>query len=187
MAAYQGIMIDLETFGTTPGCVVHQIGAVEFTDAGIIKEHYVSISLESCTQWGLTFEPRTVQWWLEQAQDARDFITKGKHVELDIALDSLVDAFKWKGKEVWANGAGFDFPILKAAFNAVGRNTPWEFWLENDYRTIKNLVGRDVFNKLKVEPSVAHNALADAAAQAETLIAMLDHLKGTGRAKRKAA
>ena len=187
MASYQGIMLDLETLGTKPGCVVLQIGAVEFTEKGIIEDHYVSIDPENCTQWGLTIEPRTAMWWFDQSQDARDFITKGKHTALDIALAEFVSAFKWKGKQVWANGAGFDFPILKAAFNAVGLDAPWQFWNECDYRTIKNLVGRDVFDKLKVEPSVTHNALADATAQAETLISMLDHLEERRNAKRNAA
>ena len=186
MASYQGIMLDLETLGTKPGCVVLQIGAVEFNEKGIVGEHYVSIDPESCAQWGLTIEPRTVMWWMDQSQDARDFITKGRHSELDVALAGFISAFKWKGKQVWANGAGFDFQILKAAFNAVGHDAPWQFWDECDYRTIKNLIGRDVFDKLRVEPSVAHNALADATAQAETLIAMLDHLNGGTRVKRKA-
>lgn len=184
----QSIMIDIETLGTKPGCVVLSIGACEFSDKGVSKEFYASINPESCTQWGLTIEPRTVLWWFDQSQDARDFITKGKRVDLDIALAELKAAFKWKGKNVWCNGASFDFPILTAAHDAVGHNVPWEFWSQNDYRTIKNIVGRDVFEACKVEATVAHNALADAVSQANTLINMAKYLEiGTVTKEKKHA
>lgn len=178
MLDYQGIMIDLETFGTRPGCVVAQIGACAFSDKGVGDQFYASIDLESCTQWGLQFEPRTVLWWMEQSQDARDFIIRGSRTPLDVALDELRKAFKWKGKEVWCNGQDFDFPILQSAFDATGKSVPWEYWAKNDYRTIKKRIPRDVYETLKVTATVKHNALADAVSQAETLIRMLRHLNG---------
>jgi DNA polymerase III epsilon subunit-like protein len=181
----QGIMIDIETLGTKPGCVVLSIGACAFSDKGIGDQFYTCIAAESCTNWGLTIEPRTVLWWMDQSQDARDFITKGTHVELDQALDGLRAAFKWKGKNVWCNGASFDFPILTAAHDAIGKPVPWEYWATNDYRTIKNIVGRDVYDACKVEPTVKHNALADAVAQAETLIRMSKHIEITKPVKEK--
>lgn len=173
-------MIDIETLGTTPGCVVLSIGACEFSEKGIGKQFYTSIKPESCVEWGLTIDPNTVLWWFDQSQDARDFITKGKHVDLDIALAEFRAAFKWKGKNVWCNGANFDFPILTAAHKAIGVSVPWEYWAINDYRTIKNIAGRDLFDACKVEAVVAHNALSDAVAQAETLLKMAKHLNITG-------
>ena len=173
----QSIMIDIETLGTRPGCATLSIGACEFSEKGIGDQFYVSIDPESCHNWGLTIEPRTVLWWMDQSQDARDFITKGKHTALDIALDEFRAAFKWKGKKVWANGAAFDFPILTAAYDAVGKTVPWEYWACNDYRTIKNMVGINVFEACRVKPTVAHNALADAVSQAETLIRLIEHIK----------
>ena len=181
----QSIMIDIETLGVRPGCVVLSIGACEFGPDGLGKGFYASISPESCTNWGLSIEPSTVLWWMEQSQDARDFITKTKHTDLDYALIDLHSAFKWKGKKVWCNGASFDFPILTAAHNAVGKSVPWEYWACHDYRTIKNIVGREVYEACKVEPSVAHNALADAMAQAQTLINMSKHIEITKPVKEK--
>lgn len=180
MLLQKGIMVDIETLGTRPGCVVLTIGACEFSSDGIGEGFYTAIDPESCAEWGLTVEPRTALWWMEQSQDAREFITKSKKIALDLAMNDFAKAFKWKGKQVWCNGASFDFPILSAAFDAIGKSAPWEYWATNDYRTIKNLVGRDVFDKCKVEPTVKHNALADAVAQAETLIAMMKGLKHAG-------
>lgn len=180
MELQPSIMIDIETLGTEAGCVVLSIGACEFSDKGITKEFYTSIKPRSCTDWGLTIDPGTVLWWFDQSQDARDFITKGAHVELDIALSQLRAAFKWKGKEVWCNGASFDFPILTAAHKVVGQSVPWEYWATNDYRTIKKMVGRSVFEACEVKPTVAHNALADAVAQTETLIKIANYIEIKG-------
>lgn len=181
------IMIDIETLGTRAGCVVLSIGAVQFSDKGLGKEFYVSINPESCTEWGLKIEPRTVMWWLEQSQDARDFLIKGKHVDLDIALAELKSAFKWKGEQVWCNGASFDFPILEAAHDAVGARVPWEYWSTTDYRTLKNIVPREVYEAAKVEPVIKHNALADAIAQAETCTQLLSWINRNVQEKKRAA
>lgn len=187
MLDYKAISIDIETLGTRPGCTILSIGACEFTDKGVGTQFYDGITVESCSQWGLTIEPRTVLWWLEQKDDARQFITQGKKSDLDVVLTNLRTAFKWKGKQVWCNGASFDFPILTAAYDAVGQNVPWEYWAQMDYRTLKNFVPRDVYEKFKVEPVVKHNALADAVAQAETTIELLRYLQGGQNASKKAA
>ncbi len=163
------IMIDIETLGTRPGCTVLSIGAVDFDEHGVGERmFYEAICPDSCSQWGLTIEPRTVMWWLEQNEAARNMLIKTKKTPLDIVLGNFKAAFNWKGKRVWCNGASFDFPILTAAFDAVGQSAPWEYWSQTDYRTLKNIVPRDVFEAAKVEAAVAHDALADAMAQAET-------------------
>ena len=91
------------------------------------------------------------------------------------ALNEFQQAFNWKNKVVWCNGASFDFPILSNAFLAVGKNAPWAYYNQRDFRTLKNMVSRDDFDKLKVAPMVAHSALADAAAQALTTINIFNH------------
>lgn len=172
------IEIDIETLGTSPGCVVLSIGAVEFDDDKLGKEFEINICPESSCIHGLTIEPRTVLWWLEQNEQARLSLIQRKTVQLDQALLALHKAFDWKNKKVWCNGANFDFPILEAAMKAVGVPTPWLYYNTMDFRTLKNLLPRTTYNELKVEPTVAHNALADAKAQALTTINILKHLRG---------
>jgi DNA polymerase III epsilon subunit-like protein len=166
----EGIMIDVETLGTQAGCSILSIGACEFTSKGVGKQYYEVIDPESCAQWGLTIELRTVMWWMEQNQQARDSLTRARKTPLDVALKGLINGFKWKGKRVWCNGANFDFPILEAGFRAVGFDVPWDYWATCDYRTLKGLVSKDTYNGVKIEPTISHNALADAVAQAETAI-----------------
>ncbi len=176
MVAYENIMIDLETLGTRPGCTILSIGACSFGSSGIGEHFYELICPESCDQWGLKIEPRTALWWLEQNEEARNSLLQSKKLTLDDTLLKLKAHFKWKGKRVWCNGASFDFPILEAGYNAIGHDTPWEFFNQMDYRTLKNIVPRDVYDKIKVESQIKHNALTDAVAQAETANALLSWL-----------
>ena len=61
------LMLDIETFGTTPGCVVLSIGAVEFDLDGIKGEFHAHIDVDSSTALGLKVDARTEKRWLEQS------------------------------------------------------------------------------------------------------------------------
>ena len=164
------LMIDIETLGTSKNSVILSIGAVQFSEKGVEKKFYVQVDPTSCTDWGLQIDARTVMWWLDQSDEARKALSSSKGEAIDVALDMLIAEFKWKDVIVWANGIDFDFTILEEAMKATGRAVPWAYWSKMDYRTVKNLAPRDVYNACKVENPVAHNALADATAQAATLI-----------------
>lgn len=174
--ASRKIMLDIETLGTSKDSVVLAIGAVEFNDTGVVKQFYVQIDPESCTDWGLRIDARTVMWWLDQNDAARKQLTSTKGKALDIALAELRAAFNWKDAEVWANGIDFDFTILEQAYKAIGHEAPWPYWAKMDYRTVKNLVPRAVFNELEEKNPVAHHALSDAMCQAATLIKLLQRI-----------
>ena len=167
------IMVDIETLGTAKDAVILSIGAVQFNEQGVEKKFYAQIDPESCTNFGLKIDARTVMWWLDQSDAARKALTSTKGMPLDLALNDLYDAFDWKDKQVWANGIDFDFVILENAFNAVGIKAPWMYWSKMDYRTVKNLVPRKVFEAYRKDAGVSHNALADAIAQAATLVELL--------------
>lgn len=170
------IMVDIETLGTSKNSVILSIGAVQFSEKGVEKKFYVQIDPTSCTDWGLQIDARTVLWWMDKNDAARKALTATKGEALDVALDMLIAAFKWKDAEVWANGIDFDFTILEEAMKATGRAVPWQFWSKMDYRTVKNLAPRAVYDACKVDNPVAHNALADATAQAATLVNLLQAL-----------
>jgi len=171
------IMIDIETLGTKPGCVLLSIGAVEFNNKGEFgKEFEMIIDVENSVAWGLKIEPRTVMWWMEQNQEARKKISEPGE-GLSEALEAFTKAFSWKNAQVWCNGASFDFPIMEAAFQAVDMKKPWQYYNERCFRTIKGMLSKEKFDSLKVSPKIAHSALEDAKAQALTLVNILknDH------------
>lgn len=175
----QNIMLDIETLGTKPGCVILSIGAVEFDDNGLGDEFEVNIDVEDSANFGLVIEPRTVMWWMEQNEAARNKVcTPGE--KLLTALMNFTHAFDWQNKKVWCNGANFDFPILDAAFDTMGIPTPWMYYNTNDYRTMKNLAGKKVVNEIQKahgQEFVAHGALDDAKQQALNLIGILKRVK----------
>lgn len=166
------IMVDVESLGVQRGCVVLSIGAVEFDETEIIKTFYIDIDPVDAQKQGLTIEAGTVQWWFTQNQEARTRVSNGG-VKLVEAMIALTNTFDWHGRKVWANAASFDLPILDRAYEAVGLVTPWKYYDEMCYRTLKNLVPKATYNKLAVKPAVAHDALEDAKAQALTLQKLL--------------
>ncbi len=172
----RNIMLDSETLGTSKNALILSIGAVEFTETEIYKPFHTHIDVDSAEEAGLKIDARTVMWWLEQSKEAQASLTGEQTFPLRDCLRALVDAFDWDDAVVWCNGADFDFPILENAFKAVGIAVPWKYYNKMDFRTLKKLVPAGLYKRLKVEPEIAHNALFDAYAQAETAQKVLSRL-----------
>lgn len=153
------VMVDIETLGLEPGSVITSIGAVRFTSAAVGQTFSRRIDIESATDAGLTIDGGTLQWWLEQSEDARE------ELHGDQPLRIVLEAFaNWLGDvdELWANSPSFDCEHLEAAYDAVGLDVPWDYYHERDYRTLSNLpVAPDI-----EQEGVEHNALDDAIHQA---------------------
>lgn len=170
----QQVMLDIETLGTSPGCIVPSIGAVVFTLDGIKQDFHVHIDPLDSEKHGLFAQASTVMWWLDQPKEAQGALTAGTTLTLEKALRAFSADINWeKIDRVWCNGAAFDFPILKAAHGAIKMNLPWAYYKEMDFRTFKNLYAKEDFKRMQVEPEIKHDALADARAQAMTLINLM--------------
>lgn len=157
------IMLDLETFGITPGCTVLRIGAVRFTPTVILDKFDCGIYRHSALQAGLIEEDSAVSWWDNQSDEARHLLTVPPVYEIEEALLRFnAWATQCEGgflHHVWGNGAAFDQPIICAAYRAVELAPPWTHKQELCYRTIKEM-NRDVpYEKFE---GVEHCALADA-------------------------
>jgi len=173
----QQVMVDLETLGTDPGAAIVAIGAVRFdVDGGLGTEFGVSVSVEDCQSEGLHIDAGTLEWWLGQSADARAQLEGG--CSLDRALRDL-DSFvrETNPDAVWANSPAFDCEILRAAHDAVGRDCPWAYYQERDYRTLRETL--DCWPD-REQSGTAHDAVADARYQAECLVAALRRLDGDG-------
>lgn len=171
----RNIMLDIETLGTKSTSVIVSIGAVEFdTDNFTLGEGFHRrIDIDSCLKHGLTVDGGTIAWWMDQPDTARKlFQIQGDPLER--ALEHLIKAYDWEDKLVWCNGMNFDLPILDNAFQAVGLKTPWAYYNGRDYRTVKSLFPKELVNAVRVEPTVEHDALSDARAQALTLMALYE-------------
>jgi hypothetical protein len=159
------VMVDLETLGNGSNAVITSIGAAKFNTVGVTDSFMAHIDPESCVAAGLNMDVSTVLWWMKQSDAARGAFTQ-KGQPLHIALEEFAAWFP-KDACLWGNGATFDNVILSNAYKAVEQKTPWPYWGDRCYRTVKNLFP-DV--KAPAFVGVAHNALDDAVHQARHLV-----------------
>lgn len=170
------MMVDLETLGQTPGCVILSIGCVMFGPKGLGEEFYVVVNTDDSKKQGLFTEPSTVEWWERQSPEAREVLkqaaNKKDSVPLKVALDKLSDFVRANGGgklRIHGNGANFDEPILAVAYFKALRDAPWKFFNSRCHRTNKSKGARSLEPKRE---GTYHNALDDAKHQARHAIAL---------------
>lgn len=174
------IMLDLETYGTRPGCGILSIGAVFFSSTEPDWKgptFYTAVERSSCAAAGLHEDSDTLTWWARQGSKAR---TVWQEIETAPQLGAVLLAFhEWMASaasaepQVWGNGADFDNPILSACYKAVGLPQPWGAYNGRCYRTLKGLRP-----DIKMQRTgTHHNALDDAVSQAEHAVRILKALK----------
>ena len=68
-------MIDLETLGTKPDCVVLTLGAIKFnpyTQTEPDKGLYIRLDVDEQTKMGPSVDDGTLEWWGKQDKAIRD-------------------------------------------------------------------------------------------------------------------
>lgn len=157
------VMLDTETLGLAVDSIIVSIGAVVFTENGVEGTGYWPVSLH---QPNRTVSSSTVAWWMQQSDEARKVFTE-ESVPLSQALKELASSFD-RDTWVWSNGADFDIPLLKNAYEELGLKAPWNYKNTRCFRTVRALYPEVVVS----ENGVKHNALADAAWQANYLYSL---------------
>jgi len=165
-------MLDIETLGSKPGCVVLAVATVEF-DATTHLLHYSEvIHIGSCLRHLLLVDPITLKWWTEQDLALQHRMFSGT-TSLEVVLSELNQFFGETGKEaiVWCKGMNFDFPILHEAYDRVQLPIPWHYRNIRDSRTLT------AASELKFEkPAGAHDPYNDCIAQIKDLQRACDKL-----------
>lgn len=161
------LMIDLETTGKRPGCCILTIGAAGIDKNGKEVNFYAKIHHDKSKDEGFDDDPETLAWWRKQDTATLTEAFCGRDFPGDIVREfaSFVGKnFNTQAKNftVWSKGSDFDFPILKAYFEAYEENIPWPFWTQRDYRTLQAVFP---FLKSEEKNGEKHNALEDAKAQ----------------------
>lgn len=160
------VMLDLETLGTRPGCVIRSVGACSFEleQPVVGGGFYRNVSRESCETLGLHVDPKTEAWWAQQSDEARAHLEPDQRAIEDVVRE-FHEAFRGTGAAcIWCHGATFDVPIWEAAAHLLGIRSPWKFFNVRDTRTLFDLAyfdTRDVGRE-----GTHHNALDDAVFQA---------------------
>lgn len=168
-------MLDLETLDTLPSAVILSIGACEFDLDGPIagREFYRVLSLPQQLSRGRTTSDDTLAWWRQQSDEARAVFV-APTVAPHVALQEFA-AF-WAGVDrLWSNGANFDGVLLASLYRTFDMGVPWKFWQDRCYRTLVDTYHR-ITRTRPTKMAPAHNALADAVAQAQKAATMLRQL-----------
>jgi len=152
----QEVMIDIETLSTTPGGIIHQIGAMTFEarsgrcDAPL----FLQPDIDDCLTCGLTVDQATVDWWA-----GKGGVSQSCPRPLRDCLKALTDYIDiHQPRQVWAWGADFDRSMIDGAYKALGLEAPWPYWMTRDARTVHKLAF-PTWRPAKGE--ISHNALQD--------------------------
>ena len=159
------LMLDLETTGVEAGCCILSVAFVPFATDLPINTFYEKISHRASKDYGFTDDHDTLSWWDKQKKEIQEEAFSGIR-DVESVLESITFYLRGLGlpKElhVWGNGKDFDNVILSHYFKRAKMPLPWHFR--------NNWCYRDLAKKYPVYPYVkpieAHNALADAQAQA---------------------
>lgn len=183
------VMVDLETLGTVPGCVILSIGAVEFCpEQGTLgKEFYEVISVYDSLECFLSEDEDTKRWWSQQSPEARrvlDLARQPDATKLAVALARFNDYLSGIAPpskiRLYGNGADFDNPILRVAYSCAKVQPYFAGYGGRCYRSLKNLdelFGPFMrFEKLERQGTY-HNALDDAKSQAMHLMQNIARIK----------
>lgn len=176
------IMVDLETFSTSPHAAIVQIGACAFEldpePRVSLNNFEITVSLQSSLLAGLWIDPETIDWWRKQSDVAREAITRDP-VQLGEALISFglwFASFETTAKRsesktlIWSHGAAFDIAVLENSYLACLCAPPWYYRNVRDTRTLFALA-TNLTGWKKPHQTVAHTARADACAQANDVCA----------------
>ena len=158
-------MLDLETLGTQPGCVILTLGAVKFdpytmNDPG--PGLYVRPDADEQIARGREVQQDTLEWWMKQAEDVRE---EALGVDGRIPVEEMyrqLNRFLVGVNNIWCQGPVFDIAILENLYMQYGWPTPWQFWQIADSRTLFKVHGDP---RVKGKAGL-HNALEDCVSQA---------------------
>ena len=141
-------MIDIETLGTNPDCVVLSVGAVKF-DPYTGNEPYSKTlwrpSADEQLKADRSVDQGTLEWWGKQADHIREeaFSEFGR-VDLDMFFKDL-NRYLVGVDKIWCQGPQFDMVILEDLFRQFNHHRNWAYWQVCDCRTIFNMMFEHAF------------------------------------------
>lgn len=171
---FTDFMIDIETLGKEPGCVVLSIGVVPFNrlSGEVGAPESWGIDIVAQVRRGFRIDADTALWWMRQSEPAR-MAWAGAKAQDEALLPTQAMRRLWEtylaqtgNGYVWANSPSFDLVLLRPLWRETGIQCPWTYRMERDVRTL-GAVFPDVPRR---EPTLAHDPASDAEAQARYVV-----------------
>ena len=171
------VMLDLETLGTRPDCVIMTLGAVKFDPFNPDREPgpgiYLRMDLGEQLALGRTVDDSTITWWAEQDARVRAEAWEGSDRSSIQELKRELNRFLVGVDEIWSQGPVFDIAILEDLYRSQNWGFPWYFWQIRDSRTLFKVHG----DPRARGRDQAHNALLDCVYQAKAVQEIFQRLK----------
>lgn len=176
--AMTNIMIDIEALDSNAAtAALVSLGAVYFDlEKGTLgEEFYLEVpiqELQGQLNAGRTLSLDTMQWWMQQSDEARKVFTfnNGKEKVTTVGLLHEFSRFCQKTlpehPKIWGNGVDYDNILLRGLYKAYSIKCPWKYSNNRCYRTMKKMFS---FVALDRE-GTHHNGLDDAKTQAKHLL-----------------
>ena len=171
------VMLDLETLGTKPDCVIMTLGAVKFDPFDPDREPgpgiYLRMDIEQQLALGRTVDDSTIEWWARQDDRVRTEAWEGGERSSILELKQELNRFLVGVDDIWSQGPVFDIAILEDLYRSQNWGFPWHFWQIRDSRTLFKVIGY----QLETGRDQAHNALIDCVYQAQSVQEIYKRLK----------
>jgi len=168
-------MLDIETLGTCPDCVVLTLGAVKFnpyTLDDVVGGIYCKPDVDDQIARGRIVREDTMQWWSEQAEEVREEALGTEDRIPVVQMLKELNKFLVGANNVWAQGTVFDIGILEHLYKQYEMVPNWQYWQITDSRTLFKLHGDP---RVKGKEGL-HNALEDCVSQASAVQQIYDKL-----------
>lgn len=163
------VMLDLETLGTRPDCVILTLGAVKFDPFNPDREPgpgiYLRMDIEEQLSLGRTVDDSTIDWWAQQDSRVRTEAWQDQDRSSVGMLKKELNRFLVGVDDIWCQGPVFDIAILEDLYRSQNWGFPWYFWQIRDSRTLFKVANY----RLESSRDQAHNALIDCVYQAEAV------------------
>ena len=170
------VMLDFETFGTKRNAVIVQVGAVFFDPVtGELGASFkMNVNPASHVQAGGVMDAETVQWWMQQSDEARASILE-KGEDVTVVMNAL-NLFLAPAKRIWSH-ATFDFVLLLETLRMLKINPLFSYKAGLDIRTLTFLAGSSP-SKTPRE-GTHHDALDDCKHQVKYCVQSLNQVKAS--------
>ena len=168
-------MIDIETLGTEPDCVVLSVGAVKFNPYNFQEPHAKklwrpNVDQQTCAERSVL--DSTLEWWAKQPQHIQDEAFNDEDRQSIAEFMQDLNKYLVGVDKIWCQGPQFDMVILEHLFKQFNHHRGWAFWQIMDCRTIFNMMPADPRKAIQQN---LHSADADAYYQAVCVQQTFDH------------
>lgn len=172
------LMIDIETLGQGPGCVITSVALVPFNLNGKPLEDstpfQIQLHIGEQLAEGYTMNMDTLEWWLNNSLEVRrsTFGGVGWLSELTTELVEYIQQIEkeYKTYRLWATSAKMDYGCIHYTFAKQGKPYPFNHTAEHCARTVRNLTKMLVPGyKLDADKGRNHDAIRDCITQIDQL------------------